>query len=295
MLLPDASRPANHRMNEIAAMEIDSIKPEPHPKYSLCTLLTDKVQYIEALASFREAGFIEPACEFLYIDNTAANKYDAYAGVNQFLQKARGDYIILCHQDLVLHSDNREKLDKAIDDITRRDPDWALLGNAGGTVPGQQAYHLTEYTGDKKHYLRRGTFPAKAYSLDENFIVIRKSANLGASHDLEGFHLYGTDLCMIAGILGYSAYVIDFHLWHLGGASIRPPVTSGAHTTLTFDATKLNLINKYRRVCSPRFIQTTCTIFYVSASRLKNYLFNRKHVFSIQKRLNSMRNRRHAE
>lgn len=282
-------------MNEINAIEIDTIEQSPHPKYSICTLLTEKDQYVDALSSFRDAGFIEPECEFLYIDNTAANKYDAYAGVNQFLQKAQGDYIILCHQDLVLHADNREKLDQIIDDITRLDPDWALLGNAGGTVPGQQTYRLTEYTGEEKHYLRRGKFPAKAYSLDENFIVVRKSANLSASHDLEGFHLYGTDLCMIAEILGYSAYVVDFHLWHLGGASTRPPATSGAHATSIFDKTKYNLINKYRRVYSPRFIQTTCTIFYVSASRLKNYLYNRKHVFSIQKRLNSLRNSSRTE
>ena len=282
-------------MNDINAIEIDTITPEPHPKYSLCTLLTEKEQYIDALASFRAAGFNEPECEFLYIDNSAANKYDAYAGVNRFLQKAQGDYIILCHQDLILHADNREKLDQVIDDITRLDPNWALLGNAGGTVPGQQAYHLTEYTGEEKHYLRRGTFPAKAYSLDENFIVVRKSANLGASHDLEGFHLYGTDLCMIAGILGYSAYVVDFHLWHLGGASTKPAATSGAHATSTFDKTRQNLLNKYQRVCSPRFIQTTCTIFYVSASRLKNSLFNNKHVFSIQKRLNSLRNNSRTE
>jgi hypothetical protein len=277
-------------MNDINAIEIDSLEKLAHPRYSICTLLTDKAQYRDALASFREAGFTEPETEFLYIDNTESNKYDAYAGVNLFLRKSRGDYIILCHQDLVLHADNKARLDQIIDEINRFDKDWALLGNAGGTVPGQQAYHLTEYTGEDKHYLRRGSFPAKAYSLDENFIVVRKSANLSVSHDLKGFHLYGTDICMIARILGYSAYVVDFHLWHLGGASTRPPATRGAHATSTFDQTKHNLISKYQRVLSPRFIQTTCTIFYVSASRFKNFLLNRKQVFSIQKRLNSWRN-----
>lgn len=278
-------------MNEINAIEIETITPKPHPKYSLCTLLTEKAQYIDALASFRAAGFVEPDCEFIYIDNTAANKYDAYAGVNQFLQKAQGDYIILCHQDLVLHADNRNKLDQLIDEITRLDKDWALLGNAGGTVPGQQAYHLTEFTGDDEHYLHRGKFPAKAYSLDENFIIVRKSANLSVSHDLEGFHLYGTDLCLIARMLGYSAYVVDFHLWHLGGASVKAPVTRGAHATSTFDECKYNMINKYQRLFSPRFIQTTCTIFYVSGSKLKNIIFNTKHIFSFQKRINNLKSK----
>lgn len=282
-------------MSEIDAIEIDALKQQPHPKYSICTLLTEKQQYIDALLSFRDAGFVEPECEYLYIDNIAANKYDAYAGVNLFLQKAQGDYIILCHQDLILHADKKNKLDQIIEEITLLDNDWALLGNAGGTVPGQQAYHLTEYIGEDRHYLHRGKLPARAYSLDENFIIVRKSANLSTSHDLEGFHLYGTDLCMIAHILGYTAYVVDFHLWHLGGASTQPPATSGTHATSSFDKNKYNLIRKYHRVYSPRFIQTTCTIFYISASRLKNFLYNRKHVFSIQKRLNSWRNRNLAE
>lgn len=278
-------------MKEFNATEIDSVEPQPHPKYSICTLLTEKEQYRDALSSFREAGFIEPESEYLYIDNTTTNKYDAYSGVNKFLQVAKGDYIILCHQDLILHTDNKDRLDEIIEEITRLDNDWALLGNAGGTVPGQQAYHLTEYTGEDKHYLRRGKLPARADSLDENFIVIRKSANLGVSNDLVGFHLYGTDLCMIARILGYSAYVVDFHLWHLGGASVKAPVTRGAHATSTFDECKYNMINKYQRLFSPRFIQTTCTIFYVSGSKLKNIIFNTKHIFSFQKRINNLKSK----
>ena len=272
-------------MSDIDAVEVDSIQSQAHPRYSICTLLTEKDQYIDALRSFRDAGFIEPESEFLYIDNTEENKYDAYRGVKKLLQLAKGDYVILCHQDLILHEDNKYKLDCIIEEMNKLDSNWALLGNAGGTVPGQQAYHLTEYTGKDKHYLRRGTLPYRADSLDEDFIVLRQSANLTTSNDLSGFHMYGTDLCMIARILGYTAYVVDFHLWHLGGASTKASVTTGAHVTSSFDVTKENLIRKYQRAYSPRFIQTTCTIFYVSSSRVKNFLFNRKQVFSIQKRL----------
>ena len=278
-------------MTDINAIEIDSIELQSPMKYSICTLLTNKEQYRGALQSFREAGFVEPECEFLYIDNTVENKYDAYRGVNKFLATAKGDYIILCHQDLILHADKKDSLDEIIDEITRFDNNWALLGNAGGTVPGQQAYHLTEYTGEQKHYLCRGKFPAKANSLDENFIVVRKSANLSVSHDLSGFHMYGTDLCMIAKILGCTAYVVDFHLWHLGGASTKAPVIKGAHAVSTFDLNRESLIRKYQKAFTPGYIQTTCTIFYLSGSKLKNYLFNNKHFFSIQKRINSLKHK----
>ena len=87
--------------NDINALEIDSIESQIHPKYSICTLLTEVEQYRDALSSFRDAGFVEPECEFLYIDNSLENKYDAYEGVNKFLQIAKGDYIILCHQDII--------------------------------------------------------------------------------------------------------------------------------------------------------------------------------------------------
>ena len=56
-----------------------------------------------------------------------------------------------------------------------------------------------------------GELPAKVHTLDENFIVVRRAANLSLSHDLDGFHLYGTDLCLIADVLGGNRYVIDFH------------------------------------------------------------------------------------
>lgn len=268
-------------MNDIDAIEIDGIETQSGPRYSICTLLTNKQQYKDALISFREAGFVEPICEYLYIDNTAKNKYDAYSGVNRFLQIARGDYIILCHQDLILHADNISKLDEVMNEVSEIDENWAVLGNAGN-----QAYHLTEYTGANKRYARRGQLPAKTDSLDENFIVVKKSANLGVSNDLHGFHMYGTDLCMISRILGYNSYVVDFHLWHLGGASIVAPVTIGEHATFTLDQAKMNFIKKYQGVLSGRFIQTTCAILYVSGSKMKNYLFNRKIIYSILKRVN---------
>lgn len=265
----------------INALEIDSYVEKKTPDYSICTLVTNKKQYGDMLESFKNAGFTEDRCEYLYLNNTEKNKYDAYSGINKFLNIAKGRYIILCHQDLILHKDKINKLDTIIEDISKRDPDWAVLGNAGGTVPGQQAYLLTEFDGN---HLERGELPSKVNSLDENFILIKKSANLSVSNDLEGFHMYGTDLCLIANILGYTCYVVNFHLWHLGGASTETDKVKESHVTYSFDIMRKKIIDKYQKAFSPRFIQTTCTIFYISDSKIKNYLFNNKHVFSIQKR-----------
>ena len=70
------------------------------------------------VGSFIMSGFKPDICEYLYIDNSEHNKYDAFAGVNKFLATARGDYIIVCHQDVLLHDHKIAHLDKIIEDIT---------------------------------------------------------------------------------------------------------------------------------------------------------------------------------
>jgi hypothetical protein len=66
-----------------------------------------------------------------------------------------------------------------------------------------------------------GKFPQLVHSLDENFLVIKTTANIASSEELHGFHFYGTDLCLSALLNQQTCYVIDFHLTHLSGGNIR--------------------------------------------------------------------------
>jgi hypothetical protein len=222
-------------------------------RYSICTLVTNPAEYAQMVESFRAGGFLEPDCEFLHLDNTRGNAFDAYSGNNLFLNVARGQFIILCHQDVQLIEDGRENLDNALANLTRLDPNWAACGNAGGEYVGRLAIRITDAQGvDQKI----GHFPANVQSLDENFIVVRRSANLALSHDLKGFHLYGADLCIMADILGRSCYVIDFHLLHKSGGVIDK----------SFSEVRERLICKYRRAFRSRWIQATCTRLFVSGN-----------------------------
>jgi hypothetical protein len=219
--------------------------------YSICTLVTKLAQYEEMVTSFRDQGFREPDCEFLYIDNIEANTFDAYSGINLFLNVARGQYVILCHQDILLLEDGRVNLDAALAKLTQLDSSWAACGNAGGDHHGRLVLRLTDPHGTDQ---RVGDFPAKVRSLDENFIVVRRSANLALSHDLEGYHFYGTDICIIADVLGSSCYVIDFHLRHK---------SKGVTDSAFFIAREL-LTRKYRHAFRSRVITTTCTRLFVT-------------------------------
>ena len=215
------------------------------PVYSFCTLVSRPALYSQMLQSFSDAGFTLDDCEFLYTDNTITNNGDGYRGLNHMIAQAKGRYVILCHQDL-LAIDPRSQLDACLSELNTKAPDWGVVGNAGFGADGKKRQRLT----DRHSYdARIGALPGPVVSLDENFLLIRRDALLGLSHDMAGFHLYGTDLVTQAALRGHSAWVVDFHLEHLGTGAVD---ASFADCLSGFGA-------KYRRALRPRAVNTMVT------------------------------------
>jgi hypothetical protein len=241
--------------------------------YSICTFVTRFEQYNDMVKSFVDHGFSYNDCEYIYIDNSEENQYDAYRGINKFLTTATGRYVVICHQDIVLIDDGREKLDAVLRELDRIDPSWGVCGNGGGVYPGRLALRLTDPHGDNQF---TEPLPQRVSGLDENFLVVRRDANLAVSADLRGFHLYGTDICIVAQVLGYTAYVVDFHLRHLssGRGKYQPD----------YAELRSALIAKYRRVMRPRTATTTTTAVYLGGSRPFSPLLNAVLATSIPKR-----------
>lgn len=206
-------------------------------------------------ASLRSGGFTDADCEYLYIDNSECNEADAYHGLNAMLNAARGTLVILCHQDIRLLTDDRTTLERRLAELDEKDPSWALAGNAGGISPGVLAIRITDPHGAGQN---TGNLPQRVVSLDENFIVVKHAARIGFSNDLEGFHLYGADICINADIAGHTAYVIDFHLAHL----------SAGRKSAAFQICEDAFREKWSRALSPRWIQTTCTLVHLNATPL---------------------------
>lgn len=229
--------------------------------YSICTLVTDFEEYGRMLDSFVNAGFTNNDCEYRYIDNTRGNNLDAYKGLNVFLQNADAEYIILCHQDILLKFDNREVLEKRIAELNALDKNWAVLGNAGTNNPYLLSMVIT-HSDLVTHKV--GVLPSKVNSLDENFILVRKSANIALSGDLSGFHLYGTDICLVASCLGYNAYAVEFSLLHL---------SMGTMDT-SFYASLNGLQKKYSFFFRSRYIKTTVARFFLSPNSVLRALMD---------------------
>jgi hypothetical protein len=72
------------------SVEADLRYAEPTVRFSICTLVTNEDQYAAMVRSFRSGGFDQSDCEFLYLDNMQSDRFDAYRGINLFLQAALG-------------------------------------------------------------------------------------------------------------------------------------------------------------------------------------------------------------
>ena len=185
--------------------------------YSFCTLVNDLDEYALMLDAFAAKGFTADDCEFLYIDNSRANRFDAFDGLNRMLARAAGRHVVLCHQDVLPIEDGRARLDELLEDLYRTDGQWGVCGNAGADARGDLVVRISDPWGADRE--AGGPFPRRVMSLDENFIVVRRDANLALSRDLGGYHWYGADLCIMAETLGWTSYVIDFHLAHRSGGN----------------------------------------------------------------------------
>lgn len=229
---------------------------------SICTMVTRPQEYQGMLDSAKAMGFGND-CEFLYFDNAQKNGIDGYQAVNLCQQRAVGEYVILCHQD-VLFLENKDKLLACLQALDSQDPLWAVAGNAGKDAIGKLAVRITD---PSMPNIKQGDFPAKVLSLDENFMVFNQKNRVAASvGHLSGFHLYGLDVCQNAHALGLSCYVIDYHLLHKSSGNIDQ----------NYALCQKNYTIMHKKRLSVRDFFAVCGHFFVGRSDFINTLANQK-------------------
>jgi hypothetical protein len=187
--------------------------------FHICTISNNLKQYEEMKASFIASGFNLESCRYSLFNNSEGNQFDPYQTFNKIKSSTVDPYIIFCHQDVLLdRGDDFENLLKLLEELDRHDPSWAIAGNAGMSSDRGMIAKITDPNNTTKWL---GTLPQPVHSLDENFLVIKNTANIFSSEELSGFHFYATDLCLSALLNKQNCYVIDFHLTHLSGGNIK--------------------------------------------------------------------------
>ena len=231
-------------------------------RFCICTIVNNEAEYNLMKQSFETSGFTGD-CQYLIADNTAANNFDAYSALRRFLQESDAIYTVIVHQD-VRCEDKRNVLDKCLQSLNVKDPSWAVCGNAGAADYKKIIYHLN-VAGHKR---KSSDLPKRVYALDENLLIIKTETLVSVSADIRNFHFYGTDICIIADILGYSSYVIPFMVKHLSKGNLED-----------MELQKPAFVTAYGYKLRSRFIQTTCTNFYLGKFKIENKFLNSKPIF----------------
>lgn len=226
------------------------------PDFTICTLLRSQEKYDRLLGSFLRNGFTAANSEFLAADNRDANRFDGYSWQKALLAQAKGRCVIFCHDDIELLEAGRAELLAALAELDRTDPHWLLAGVAGGRYRPRKHHRrllrlrISDPYGEDRVL---GSVPGRVETLDECFIVMRRSRPVIGSYDLDGFHFYGPDLCLQAELLGGSAHVIDFHLRHHGGGT----------KDQSFEEARERFVRKYAPLFPGRHLHCTTGVVHL--------------------------------
>lgn len=145
------------------------------------------------------------------------NPYSAAQALNIGIEKARGDVVVLCHQDVIFYDGWVDMLFERIQEIEEL-PDrkkWGVLGTAGITKRDDTAgvVHSIKGTLQWQATKRARVYPVQ--TVDEHCMIIRKSSGLRFDEkNFDGFHFYGPDICLNALDKGLKNYGILCPLVH---------------------------------------------------------------------------------
>ena len=172
--------------------------------------------------------------------------------MNLGIEKSRAPLVVCCHQDVRLPDGWLDRFLGQIARVEDRDRQWGVAGVMGVGFNGAFAGHIRD-----PHTSRPfGRLPRKVQSLDEVCLAIRRDGGLRFDEGLGGFHLYGADLCLQAGMKGMSCYALDACLEHLSGGKLDE----------SFYRMADRLCAKWRVAPgAPSLIETTCGVFQIGS------------------------------
>ena len=138
---------------------------------------------------------------------------------NEAIAKAKTDLLVFVHQDMYFPDGWIESVQRAIETLETKDPNWGVLGVWGTLDDVKRAGYLC-WTGNAG--MERPPFEGgqEVMSLDEVVLIFRKSSGLKFDEALPGYHMYGTDICLESQRQGRRTYAISafcIHNTNIGG------------------------------------------------------------------------------
>lgn len=199
------------------------------PKYSIVTCVSDFDIYNSCLLASLRHNHKNIDYELIPIDNRS-NGYTASSALNLGVSIAKSKLIICCHQDVTILPDFFNHLEANLKKLTRKK--WGILGSAGrllkldavsiqgldvGVVyDGPPANYNEDYQNNLKTSWEGIKTLNKVYSVDECLFIMNKINDIAYDEDLNGFHFYGTDICLNYRRSNYDVYATYLPIIHHG-------------------------------------------------------------------------------
>ena len=126
---------------------------------------------------------IRSASEIIQQTNysSAASAYNA--GINK---AASADIMVFVHQDVYLTDGWLARVERAVEEVSRNDPNWGVMGVWGIDCLGRRAGHLY-CTANGRELGKSFDGGREIRSLDEVVLILRKSSGLHFDERLPGF------------------------------------------------------------------------------------------------------------
>lgn len=184
----------------------DVIKAKDGVELSFVTCVSNKVEYEKNVVRSLDSS-IKKNFELVPVYNEE-NKYSAAQALNIGIEKAKANIIITCHQDVIFDADFTVRFIEKIG----RYLNFGTLGVAGITYDEKTAGGVrfpTDY--------RFAIYPeAEVMINDELCLALRKNTGLRFDEKVfDGFHFYGSDLCLQALDKGLKNYAVNCGVIHL--------------------------------------------------------------------------------
>lgn len=163
-------------------------------------------------------AFQEGSHQWLFVENRGNRAYASISALYEDARRrARHAVLVFLHQDVFLPPDWEARVARRLDDLTRRDPNWGVVGVAGRAPRSQGVAdppNIGHWSDPHRYHEPSVPLPAEVQILDELLMIVRPDAGVGFDPDLPGFHCYGADLCLAARDRGMKCYVVDAPVVH---------------------------------------------------------------------------------
>jgi len=141
----------------------------------------------------------------IYNDN---NQYTAPQALNIGIDKSTTNILITCHQDVIFPPNFTTTI---MEKIHKYDG-FGIMGVAGIDKNDCGAGGIKSPDGRSFEVKEK---ESEVVTLDELCLIVRKDSKLRFDESLDGFHLYGVDICLQSLSLGMKNYAVDCEVVHL--------------------------------------------------------------------------------